>query len=280
MYKKYEIKIALLFGLFILLVITSYTLYRMSALGVYEFTMLIALFIFSMLSVIFPVSLSLILGIAMVMAYGSLTIYQILVVGTIDRTINYSILLGFPLIILTFSYISSKISKLYSYALECEHIKSSLVTIDELTGYGTTSMFYKILEAEIAVSQRYSSSLSLMIFEIQYFDELLSIYGEVNTEKTLTTLAHAIDEITRKEDYKFRLDKNLFGLILPKVDDESCRIIKSKVKESINHLEIEVNNTAAINRIDIKVGIKAYDSHIGSSFEFKNKTVEELVYDV
>ena len=162
----------------------------------------------------------------------------------------------------------------------CSYIAEKLVHIDETTGFGNGREFLVDLEIEMARAKRYQYPLTVGILEIQYYQELLRLYGD-NANKVFEKLAEAINKTIRIEDAKYRIDKDQIALILPHTSLKDAKILKKRLKDGI--AEIEIPATKEMKKsflITSKLAFLEYSQDIINNVEYKSLAVAELEYDV
>jgi diguanylate cyclase (GGDEF)-like protein len=102
-----------------------------------------------------------------------------------------------------------------SYLLE--KIKG-LAIKDELTGLINKRNFNERISAEIERAKRHSGSLSLAIFDIDFFKKFNDTWGHLAGDYVLRELGKIIRNNIRKSDIAARIGGEEFALILPETD--------------------------------------------------------------
>lgn len=162
----------------------------------------------------------------------------------------------------------------------CSYIADKLVHIDETTGFGNGREFLVDLEIEMAKSKRYQYPLTVGILEIQYYQELLRLYGD-NADRVFEKLAEAINATIRIEDTKYRVEKDRIALILPHTSLKDAKILKNRLKDGIAEIEIPASKDVKKSfLITSKLAFLEYHKDIINNVEYKSLAVAELEYDV
>ena len=91
---------------------------------------------------------------------------------------NYMWIISFPLLSFLAGYIGESIQEILKNYKKCTDLQDMLVTKDELTGLGNAKEFYQNLKVEMSLARRHKREITIVIIEVQYFDELLAIYGK------------------------------------------------------------------------------------------------------
>ncbi len=102
--------------------------------------------------------------------------------------------------------------------------------IDELTGLYNRRHFYKMIDTEIARTQRYGRSFSLVMLDLDGFKEYNDRFGHVNGDSVLKSLAQALKSSLRKADVAFRHGGDEFAIILPATDADRALRIADRIR--------------------------------------------------
>lgn len=141
-----------------------------------------------------------------------------------------------------------------------------LATTDFLTEIYNRRFFDESLNNEIEKAQRYNSSLSFIMFDIDYFKNINDTFGHNVGDKVLISLTKLIKENIRKIDIFSRIGGEEFVIILPNTDLEKTKELAIKLKDLVeNHVLILDNQEI---RITISVGL--------STFNENNQTYNEI----
>ncbi len=89
-----------------------------------------------------------------------------------------------------------------------------LTTIDGLTQIYNKRYFLETIEREIARSQRYRRSLSLVMFDIDHFKKINDSYGHLAGDYVLKHLASTVKTKIRREDLFARYGGEEFAIVL------------------------------------------------------------------
>lgn len=215
----------------------------------------------------------------LVFGYGSYMLYQSLFYEQIGVENSYFWIILFPLSAFISGRLSDSINDIQNKNLEFEKQLKDLVTIDEVTGFSNTKEFYKDLGEEMSRASRHEFDLVVMLAEVQYLEELKSIYGKYKISTILKAISDIIEKVTRTEDKRYRIDEELFAVIIPNTDIAGAEIVKERLKKELENIMIEDDNKKRY-KFDIKIAILQYNKRITNSFEFKELVQKELEYDI
>lgn len=221
----------------------------------------------------------------------AISLFLLIVIGAImtyelafnEKTINVDqILLVLALPVGTFfvGNIERILNESLSECQNCSLIAEKMILIDEVTGFGNGKNFLEDLQVEIAKAERYSQPLTVGVLEIQYYNDLIRLYEE-DVNQVFESLAKAINSVIRIEDMKYRIEKNQIGIIMPFTDIKKSYVVKERLKERFNEIEIKSPSESKQKFVlTIKFGLLEYHKGISSHVEFKKLAENELEYDV
>jgi diguanylate cyclase (GGDEF)-like protein len=153
-------------------------------------------------------------------------------------------------------------------AIENARLHTEVIT-DELTELYQPRYFELRLREEIEKAKRYRHCLSLIVIEVDNFEE--KKYGEEERSKILKNIADIVRENLRMGDIACRCGENVFGIILPEITEEPRENIKERLKKQIKEtVEIGERLRRRVEEGDLGVTIS-----IGiASFDGQNREME------
>lgn len=212
--------------------------------------------------------------------YGSIVFFQLITGSGEIWTLNYIWFVAFPITVILAGRIQMVFNALDDQQRYLVQYKEKIVTVDDVTGFANAREFLRELDSEMARAKRHKIDLTLMILQIQYFDELLSIYGKNNASKIFKTLAEAVNRSTRIEDLRYRVGEELFAIVLPYTNKEQAVFVYNRIKNSLGDLEIEDDSSLKHYKVEVKIGTVVYHPDIKNPMSFKALAIKELEYDV
>lgn len=245
----------------------------------YDYALFCALGLIIIFSVYYGMVPGLMLSGILIFLYGSVIFYQLMLGYAQTWTLNYVWFAFYPLSALVGGKINQLLEKQSFELNQCRDLTDRVVSIDELTGFGNARELLRDLDREMSRSKRYKNPLTLMVVQIQYYEELKSIYGD-DSASLLKDLSAIIDSALRIEDMRFRLEEDLFALILPHTTLDDAYVVKQRIQNNIDNMAIEDNSSLKRYRIAIKVGSSEYKKDIPNPMAFKALALKELEYDV
>lgn len=109
-----------------------------------------------------------------------------------------------------------------------------IATHDSLTGLGNRRLFEGALDVEFSRGARQSSSLSLIMLDIDYFKRYNDAYGHVAGDHCLAEVARAVKGCChRKADLAVRYGGEEFAVLLPDTDIHGAMVIAEQIRRSV-----------------------------------------------
>ena len=241
------------------------------------FLILGGVLIFTMIFGIIP---GLVLNAVIIFIYSTVVYLQLWRGASTIWTLNYLWFFAYPVLTVIVGQMQHYLKELYDECSRCNSLSSSAITIDEITGFGNGREFLRDLNIEMARAKRHSVDLTISLLEIQYFEELISLYGKSVTKDIFKQIAEGLNKSTRIEDLRYRIDENMLALILPHTDIEPAEIVKNRLKANLSHIEIEGSENRGKYVIEMKIGMLRYNDEILTPMEYKALCEKELEYDV
>lgn len=245
----------------------------------YDYGLFCALGIIVIFSIFYGMVPGLMLCGILIFVYGSVIFYQLMLGYSQTWTLNYIWFAFYPLSAFIGGKINQILEKQAGLLDQCRTLTDKIVSIDELTGFGNGRELLRDLDREMSRSKRYKHPLTLMVVQIQYYEELKSIYGD-DSEGLLKDLSAIIDNALRIEDLRFKLEDDLFALILPHTALDDSMVVKQRINANIDNMAIEDKSSLKRYRVEIRVGACEYKKDIPNPMAFKALALKELEYDV
>ena len=124
---------------------------------------------------------------------------------------------------------------------ESEERYRMLSITDSRTDLFNSRHLYERLDAEIARSARYASSLALMMLDVDDFKRFNDTYGHLAGDGVLRSLADMIRACLRRSDSAFRFGGEEFVVLLPETELEQAGVVAERVRarfERLSHAPI------------------------------------------
>lgn len=128
-----------------------------------------------------------------------------------------------------------------------------LATRDSLTGIFNRIRFEEELERTWLTSRRYSSSMGVVVVDIDNFKTMNDSYGHTVGDEILRDFAQVMQSVSRSTDVIARYGGDEFTAILPRADEEAARTFGSRLlKSTRDHVFCEARHRL---HLTISVGI-------------------------
>jgi diguanylate cyclase (GGDEF)-like protein len=130
-----------------------------------------------------------------------------------------------------------------------------LARVDDVTGIANRRRFDEALEQEIKRTIRERTELSVVLCEIDFFEEYARRRDEQHNDRTLARVAQAIEEVFRRAgDLVARYAETRLAIILPATDADAATRFGERVRKSVWDLCIPHEASVAAERLTVSVG--------------------------
>ncbi len=137
------------------------------------------------------------------------------------------------------------INKVYSESLV------DIIVYDKLTKVLSRTFMDVILSKEFARSQRYKQPISILMIDIDHFKSINDVYGHLEGDRILETVAKLIKSSLRRSDYVFRFGGEEFLLLLPNTNIDGAVEVGKKIRRNVENFDFGLDR-----KVTISCGIK------------------------
>jgi diguanylate cyclase (GGDEF)-like protein len=116
---------------------------------------------------------------------------------------------------------------------------SSLSLLDPLTRLSNRRAFDMELRKELSRAQRSQKPLTLMVMEVDNFDEISGHYGHLSGDFTLKAIGAQVARMLRNTDYLARISGSRFALLLPGCPEARALEIAERIRSDTEFMEID-----------------------------------------
>lgn len=148
-------------------------------------------------------------------------------------------------------------------AREMEQLQRALVdqaVHDETTDLFTARFFDEHLAVEVKRAARYGRAFTLVVLDIDHFQDYHARYGPAAAADALRTVADALRESTRELDVKARTDETEFGLAMPETSFETAMGIAERLRIDVSGISSPYDPVAA-GHLSLSVGVATHPVH-------------------
>ena len=135
--------------------------------------------------------------------------------------------------------------------------KNQQAMFDTLTKVPNRFYYEQKVEEEFAGWQRSSSSLTLAIWDIDFFKKINDNYGHKAGDKVLHTIAQLINKRVRDSDFFARYGGEEFVMLLPETTAEEALKLADNLRESIKNCSFHYRGEDV--RVTVSCGISTFN---------------------
>lgn len=214
--------------------------------------------------------------------YTIYQLYEAIANGRMITALDYMWLFLPPLCVgamIMFMMNMYKVDKMAEYL---EERLQSLEVIEPVTGLNNLRSMYMDLERQMAYASRNNIELTLVIFELRYYQEIKGILNANQFDELKRRMGRLVEDSLRIEDRVYAIDdKGSLGLVCIGCGREGALVVKKRVTDLLSKKESFEGLLDRTLRVDLRVGFYTYDrEEIRNAIEFKQKAENELQYDV
>lgn len=129
---------------------------------------------------------------------------------------------------------------------------------DELTGLHNYRFFIEALGQEIRRGERYSTPVSLIMLDVDYFKEYNDRNGHAAGNEVLATLARLLSAPLRKLDIPARYGGEEFAVILPSTPKIGAQVVAERAREAVEQHRFPHGEEQPDGRLTISLGVATY----------------------
>ncbi len=135
-------------------------------------------------------------------------------------------------------------------------ILQELSSLDGLTGIPNRRRFDEILSQEWQRAMRHSSSLSLVMLDIDFFKLFNDTYGHQQGDDCLKQVASCLEKsLARETDFIARYGGEEFAAILPETGVKGALKIAETMRKNVQELKIPHEKSKVIKYVTISLGV-------------------------
>ena len=226
--------------------------------------------------------LAVIIGALQILVY---TIYQLY--RAIDTGLGFTLMDYAWLLLPEFCIASMILFMLGVYQVEkladvLEDKVRSMEVIEPVTGLPNLRSLYLDLERQMAYARRNETELTLIIFELRYYQELKAILNAGQLSELKRRMGAMVEDMLRLEDKVYAIDdRGSLALVCVGCGRDGAAIVKNRIAAALSQKDSFEGILDRKLRVDVRVGYTVYDREkISNAIEFKQKAENELQYDV
>lgn len=141
---------------------------------------------------------------------------------------------------------------------ELKNKVSNIATTDELTGLHNRKYMLERLDAEMSRAKRYHSTVSCILFDIDFFKVVNDMYGYEWGDILLKKVAEMLLNLARKEDIVTRYGDEEFMVILPDTKEENAFIFAERFRRDIEKMSFIPDGEDERHPVKVSGGIASF----------------------
>ncbi|MCD7878585.1 MAG: GGDEF domain-containing protein [Candidatus Gastranaerophilales bacterium] len=135
---------------------------------------------------------------------------------------------------------------------------NNIATTDELTGLHNRKFLLERLDSEMSRAKRYNSTVSCILFDIDFFKVINDMYGYEWGDVLLKKIAEMLLGLARKEDIVTRYGDEEFMVILPDTPEENAFIFAERFRRDVERMSFIPAGEDERHPVKISGGISAF----------------------
>lgn len=158
-------------------------------------------------------------------------------------------------------------------------ILERLSTLDGLTGIPNRRRFDEALNAEWRRSIRHSTSLSLIMLDIDFFKLYNDSYGHQGGDDCLKHVAKCLEETAKRDtDVVARYGGEEFGIILPETGEKAAYELAEAMRARVDNENIAHKSSKVSDHVTISVGVATWLPEKGTPADVLLAAADEALY--
>ena len=148
---------------------------------------------------------------------------------------------------------------------------------DDLTGIPNRRAFDRQVVDEIERAQRVKTPLSMMVFDIDNFKMYNDLYGHLEGDRALQSVARAIDSVcVRSTDFVARYGGEEFVALLPSTTDDRAELLAAKIRTNLKRMK---GAPIGSEEITVSAGIAVLNGETRVNAEELFRRADEALYE-
>ena len=135
---------------------------------------------------------------------------------------------------------------------------SNISTTDELTGLHNRKFLLERLESEMSRAKRYNSTVSCILFDLDFFKVVNDMYGYEWGDVLLKRIAEMLSNLARKEDVVTRYGDEEFMVVLPDTSEENAFIFAERFRRDVEKMSFIPAGEDERHPVKVSGGISSF----------------------
>jgi len=126
---------------------------------------------------------------------------------------------------------------------------------DHLTGLANRREFERVMEREVALSERHGRALSMMMIDLDNLKRINDRQGHRAGDAALRLVAQQLQRVVRASDLCARIGGDEFAVAMPETSIERARDVASRLRVAIHHLGL---SSKSPEQVEVSVGVATW----------------------
>lgn len=132
---------------------------------------------------------------------------------------------------------------------------SSEARTDHLTGLANRREFERVMEREVALSERHGRRLSVMMIDLDNLKRINDRQGHRAGDGALKLVAQHLQRVVRASDVCARIGGDEFAVAMPETDIERARDVASRLRMAIMQVGL---SSKSPEQVAVSIGVTAW----------------------
>lgn len=155
------------------------------------------------------------------------------------------------------AHLATMISACFKSAVSRQQV-SQLTMLDPLTQISNLRGFEKDITREIARARRADKALTILVMEIDEFDDLYDHYGDRSGHFVVKKVAERISSDLRATDMMARLSRSKFALLIPGSGEMLGQEIAERMRDDIEGFAVD-DGRGAVLQVTVSIGLVSWE---------------------
>ena len=132
---------------------------------------------------------------------------------------------------------------------------SSEARTDHLTGLANRREFERVMEREVAIAERHSRQLTVMMIDVDNLKKINDRKGHSAGDAALRLVAQELLRVVRASDVCGRLGGDEFAVAMPETDLQRAREVARRLQAAIQEMNLGARST---DSVEVSIGVGAW----------------------
>lgn len=137
-----------------------------------------------------------------------------------------------------------------------------LATSDPLTGILNRRAMERLMDNEIARSQRFGTPLAVLLVDVDNFKAFNDRLGHLVGDEALKAIANLLKRSVRRVDAVARFGGEEFCVILPQSDEKAAVEVAEKLVEMVRRLDFKGASKQPLGHMSVSIGVAIFPNHV------------------